>query len=203
MPNANYFGGEDIVPKGLEKHLTYSSEDDQDIFPLQRVTVRDVFQALESEISKQIDSECYFADIPFLASPIIDVSAELLLYLVSYFYARFCYLSPYIRPYFTLEETKKRAIHLKMSIPKGLFARFPHLQALIRKANRLSKIGNFSISIKEKDDRELMYFRLSAKKTKNAYNLYTYPLVYVAEYVDRALAAVKEDVGEDVRLILC
>ena len=195
MSNVNYFGGEDIVPKGMERHLTYSAEDDQDIFPLYRVAVRDVFQALHNEIEKQIDPECHFADIPFPTNPMIDVSPELLFYLVSYFYARFCYLSPYQRPYFTIEEEDDHIVLFKMVIQKGLCARFPHFKALHQKANRLANIGNFIISIREENNQELLCFRLSSKKRPTMIKLLTYSFAGVVEYVEKAFAAAKEDMG--------
>ena len=188
-----HFRLEDIVPKGIEKSFTYSEPDDLCLFKRQTLNVSSIYSELITQIKKNIDPNCRFLPKEQENDTSVTLSADILFYLFSYFYCRFCYLSPYERPFLALREMEEDEFHLEMRVKAQVYQIFPNIEQLLEKAKYLSKICGFTLSQTETETGVKLSFCLKAEKASKRARFSVLAFVRVKRFVLSAISAAQND----------
>ena len=165
MSIKHYFSGEDMLPRGMEKSLTYSEVDDAYLFKKQWVRTKDIYHEIIAQIKKTVDPDCRYQEMPNGINPAVQVSVHMLFYLVTYFYCRFCFLSPYNRPVLAMLHTYEGKADLTMSVAKDVYLGCPNRDLLIKKASYLSIVCGFPLTLKKVAKPSLSVFLLFPRKS--------------------------------------
>lgn len=193
MKKILHFRLEDIVPKGLEKSFTYSELDDSCLFKRQTLSACTVYRELITQIKKNIDPNCRFLSKEQENDIAVSISADILFYLFTYFYCRFCYLSPYERPFVAMREIEEDEFHLEMQVKAEVYQIFPNIEQLLEKAKYLSKVCGFTVCKTDTDAGVKLSFCLKAEKSSKYVRFSVLAFSRVKRFVLCAISAAKND----------
>lgn len=193
MSIKHYFSGEDMLPRGMEKSLTYSEVDDAYLFKKQWVRTKDIYHEIIAQIKKTVDPDCRYQEMPSGINPAVQVSVHMLFYLVTYFYCRFCFLSPYNRPVLAMLHTYEGKADLTMSVAKDVYLGCPNRELLIKKASYLSIVSGFPLTVEEGSQTVTFRFSLIPEKKHPLFTFSALAFAHVDRIVEAAVSAAKTD----------
>ena len=188
-----HFHKNSIIPHGMEKSFTYSQIDDSYLFKKKKASLKALYGELTETVKKEIDPDCQYLPFSFYREVDLFLSIESLFYLFSYFYCRFCYLSPYHRPLVSLSEIAEGEFHLLMHIKNDALSRFPNFEEIFAKAQYLATLSGFVIEKQEEENTVVFYFLLKEDTSGGRGAMYILPYLLAKRWCKAAAQASKND----------
>ena len=182
-----------MLPRGMEKSLTYSEVDDTYLFKKQWGRTKDIYHEIIAQIKKNVDPDCRYQKMSSDTNPAVHLSVNMLFYLVTYFYCRFCFLSPYNRPMFAMRHAYEGNADLTMTVTKDVYLGCPNRELLMKKASYLCAVCGFPLTVEEGSQTVTFCFSFIPEKKHRLFTFSALAFARVDRIVRAAISAAKTD----------